>query len=114
MKVTIDISEDRWAFIKPMLEPYIVQQPSNPIPPQERINYDEIFALEHGVRIGNVLRDCKWDSQYTEVGKDWKGNLQYGIVTIEDLKRITVHDFMKHRNAGKKSWESLQRYIKSL
>lgn len=96
------IDEDKWEFLAPMLERYVVSEDAINHD-KSLIDYNEIMNLRQGSRIANILNDGRWD--FGTSGR---------IATVEELKRVNVREFMRHRNAGKISWEALCEYIEKL
>lgn len=115
-KVHLEIPHDKWEFIKPMLSKYVVSEKHEPsrTTTEQLIDYDQLRELPHGVRISNILRDGLWDDVFTYDGSFRNGKPKYSVITLFDLRRVYKHDFLKHRNAGEKTWEELNEYMKKV
>lgn len=95
MKVILELPQDKWDFISPILEKYVItEEYSNYL--KEKVNFYDIESLYHGSRIVNALK------------------YELEVETVEDLLNVTEHDFLSCRNVGKKSWNALVEYIEWL
>lgn len=101
IKVVLELEEDKWDFLCPVLSPYVVPEEQNAIDDLP-IEESAIQKLHNGTRIMATLQNGRWNTP--------SGN----ITTVGELKRITRTQYLRCRNAGVKSWSALQAYIDSL
>lgn len=88
---TICIDEDKWVFLAPILEQYVMAEEEvayEKVP----IDFDEVCDFCQGIRIAAILKNCD-------------------VHTVGELLRLDKMTFLRFRNVGKKSWGILQDYV---
>lgn len=120
MIVTLEIDNEKWEVLKPLLEQYVTKT-KGPLALKKSFDNEEFWKMRNATRIMHIFNDGCWGDTYTFTGMERSiycgkphEREKYCVRTIADLLSVTKFEYMRHRNSGVYSWNELSEFIEKM